>query len=1833
MNNEFDVNVNLKETGSSELTANAEKALGQIQKALGLVGQVAETYQKSMNTLLDQMAKQVSSVSNENRQLARMAAREQSMVRGGYDAAGRMRNVNAAAQTADVKNITEVLSAQMVNTFRSVLTNVGKSIESAAVVEMAKTRQSILSADANLAKAQIEAQRSRVALATAAGTGATSRGSIRQASNGLGITNLGDLRAEQAALDRLLASQEQITAQVRMQNAETRTFAGLNRQITNLTDERVTQTKEYIDSLRLAQRIAREEISLRAKQQLNDQAAVRSQEQKLANLRLRQMDLQGVRQESKEYQDQLAVLQRIANERAQIAELAKQTRQADAEDLRLQRSRDFAAGNGNQQEIVKNNIIGSRRAALSDEGRASLLALQAGLSVNYALIGGVGSAVSGSLQSIVDYDMKLRELQAIAGATEKEFNNLRTSILEVSEATKFSAVELTEGATQLAQAGLSVQEITNVLPKLADAAVATGSDFKTLSDIVTTTMTVFKQDSSQVGTILNVFTAALNTSKLSIDQLSAAFQYSANLAADSGVTYQELTAVIASMAQAGIKAGSMIGTGLRQAFAEFAAPSEKLVTLLGQLGLTMEDVNVKSQGVVGVLTNLREAGLTAEQAMAVFEKRTASAVIAAVNQSKYTEELTRNIILSSAAEEAAAKSKEALAVRGATLRNVMLSIVNDAAKPFVAILGDLATALTSVSALHGPLAVVVGLIGAFVAATTIMSLTKLVGELIRFSEVMTLLGPIITTAMAPFTAGRVAMQAFFVAMSGGIGIMTSLRVATIAFAESLGLLNINPVILALTALIGTLYAVSAAVDTADKQFDRLTKVIDDNKTQINALTAENSRYQTISDQVDGVIQRLIDRHANLTKGQDDTKNATQALSNLVLEAATSFNSMGATIDATGESFNSIMEKMQQFSLRIKQMQADVLNSSAAMNRTLGLNQRQAAGTGLARGSFSMGYLRAQLRAMGVDGKQADQIVGDASYLRDKSAGGGAALSANDALVASRLNRQVMELIPKTSSLRGNLTNLGGGNPLRMLSENLSAFTQNVTGALSAESNAVMQEQQGASLRIAADPAYQKRLREAGFDSNGSRNSSAYFADLNRKAQQDYLKTGDVAAYTRKREEILTQMETTFQKGEQTMDNLDKLIAGAKSPAEADRLMQDQQILRNRQQGLAGILRGDATRRDTSDKTNLPGVIQQIKGGRIDLAKKSLQDMGYDTSNMNASQLETFATRQLASAQRGARGIQYGNRLSPDDIIGIDIADRTNQASQSRRAAAAEARGARGAERTAQDSLKLAEDAAATLLSTAKGAMRQITTDLSQNILKNTTKADAQQAIAQASEEFEKAQDTVRQAYGDQIEAINEFIAARGSSLPADQLNSLREKIDALEVKRDQELQSNISKFENAINKVSAKVPELFKPITTVLAVLERTLSVIEMRFRDASNELNSLQAVQDAYGEISATDIATGRVGQGTMNVLNSRNNRAILEARRNAAAAQNTSNLSQLSAIGLTLDRRMAAPTGEVTSLREVGTGQNFEMYLQYQRDALATMKEGSVQAQAQSKWIDEIVSSQAKIVELTDKEVALRQQTTAYAQAQASVQQEQLKTPGQQLTGAANAYMTDQGMDKPFSLLETAVTNLPTVLGSAQNAFSQFFSSVMAGTASIGDAFQAMGRSILQSMMDIVASEAAKALLKLLIKIGTAIFSGGSGGGMKMGGPVLKRASGGSIPSSFAAWRGMVSGGTEGRDSVRTDLMPGEFVMRKSAVDFIGQENLEMMNTAGNRTMSKNASGKVATNNGTIVQQPFSIYMVSPDKVPPTSKSDIVMAVQDDMINKGAVYKSVRAITQGAI
>lgn len=237
-----------------------------------------------------------------------------------------------------------------------------------------------------------------------------------------------------------------------------------------------------------------------------------------------------------------------------------------------------------------------------------------------------GAGLVGAVRQLADFEQELANAGAIAGATEKQMVELRDAAVDLGATTRFSATQAAEGLGLLARAGFTVGQSIAAIDDTLRLAQVGELELAAAAEITTNVLSGFNLGVEDATHVVDVLAKAANASNTDVRELGDAFKFVAPVAAGVGVSIEEAAAAIGKLSDAGLK-GSLAGTGLRRVISELENPSQKAREVLGDLGLTTDDVRISSVGLAGALSALNKAGLSASQALEVFGDRGGPAAI------------------------------------------------------------------------------------------------------------------------------------------------------------------------------------------------------------------------------------------------------------------------------------------------------------------------------------------------------------------------------------------------------------------------------------------------------------------------------------------------------------------------------------------------------------------------------------------------------------------------------------------------------------------------------------------------------------------------------------------------------------------------------------------------------------------------------------------------------------------------------------------------------------------------------------------------------------------------------------------------------------------------------------------------------------------------------------------------------------------------------------------------------------------------------------------------------------------------------------------------------
>jgi TP901 family phage tail tape measure protein len=243
---------------------------------------------------------------------------------------------------------------------------------------------------------------------------------------------------------------------------------------------------------------------------------------------------------------------------------------------------------------------------------------------------GLAATVGGLIFPITKaakFERAMSEVKAVSGATEAQIAKLSTKASELGRTTEYTGVQSAQAMKMLAMAGLSAEDIFDSVGHVLRVAHAGAVDLGVAADICTNIMTGFRLESSDLARVNDVLVQTFTNTNSTLEELGHAMAYVAPVAAGLGGNFEDLTATVGLLHNAGIK-GTMAGTALRGMLFRLFNPTKeeadlmaKLNDRIGDVGLQIRDTSGSFVGFVSLVEQLEGAQVDAAEAMAMFGQR------------------------------------------------------------------------------------------------------------------------------------------------------------------------------------------------------------------------------------------------------------------------------------------------------------------------------------------------------------------------------------------------------------------------------------------------------------------------------------------------------------------------------------------------------------------------------------------------------------------------------------------------------------------------------------------------------------------------------------------------------------------------------------------------------------------------------------------------------------------------------------------------------------------------------------------------------------------------------------------------------------------------------------------------------------------------------------------------------------------------------------------------------------------------------------------------------------------------------------------------------------
>jgi TP901 family phage tail tape measure protein len=246
-----------------------------------------------------------------------------------------------------------------------------------------------------------------------------------------------------------------------------------------------------------------------------------------------------------------------------------------------------------------------------------------------AALGGLGVVAT---KTFAQFEFQMTRVGAISNSLgTKTFQQLKTSALDMAAATEFTAREVAEGMGFMAMAGNQATTIISAMPQVLNLATVGAIELGAAADIVTNILAGFGKESSELGKVNDILASAITGANVDVRMLGNAFKFVGPIAKSAGVGFNEVTASLALLGNAGIQ-GEMAGTALRNSIARLINPASATKKTLKELGVTVLDGKGKFVGLTEVIRQLGPHAQNTGAIMRIFGARAGPAMATLLGQ-------------------------------------------------------------------------------------------------------------------------------------------------------------------------------------------------------------------------------------------------------------------------------------------------------------------------------------------------------------------------------------------------------------------------------------------------------------------------------------------------------------------------------------------------------------------------------------------------------------------------------------------------------------------------------------------------------------------------------------------------------------------------------------------------------------------------------------------------------------------------------------------------------------------------------------------------------------------------------------------------------------------------------------------------------------------------------------------------------------------------------------------------------------------------------------------------------------------------------------------------
>jgi TP901 family phage tail tape measure protein len=247
------------------------------------------------------------------------------------------------------------------------------------------------------------------------------------------------------------------------------------------------------------------------------------------------------------------------------------------------------------------------KKAQADLGTFSAFSDKAWKKIGMAAKVGLAAVVAGlaaSVKAAASFESQMDEVSTMLDKrTMPLLEGMEKDVLDLSKAYGQGTKTLTKGLYDILSASIPAADAMGVLETSAQLAVGGLTDTGTAADALTTLINAFGGEADDAEYFANLLFATVKRGKTTMSQLAPAIGGVATIAAQAGISFEEVSAQLAIMTRNGISTDKAV-TFLRSTIATMIGPTEDALAAAEEFGVGIDMAAIQAEGFSSIMEKL-----------------------------------------------------------------------------------------------------------------------------------------------------------------------------------------------------------------------------------------------------------------------------------------------------------------------------------------------------------------------------------------------------------------------------------------------------------------------------------------------------------------------------------------------------------------------------------------------------------------------------------------------------------------------------------------------------------------------------------------------------------------------------------------------------------------------------------------------------------------------------------------------------------------------------------------------------------------------------------------------------------------------------------------------------------------------------------------------------------------------------------------------------------------------------------------------------------------------------------------------------------------------------